>query len=110
MKLYWLLFVALVAHGKMTLFGVRSRAPEGWTQVQTQEPLDDVVLPFIVALKQQNLEALEDIYWDRTDPGTHKRIPKIQNEPVVVFFECFQFLLTPTQLAELAESSRPLTL
>lgn len=70
-----LFFIALV-QGKLVLLGNREKAPEGWTQLQqAQSSLSEISLPFIVALKQQNLDLLESIYWERTNPGiTRQRL------------------------------------
>jgi hypothetical protein len=61
----WLAIVVSIGHAKV--FGTRERAPEGWARVE--RAFMDVEIPFIIALKQQNLAVLDRLYWDRTNPG-----------------------------------------
>lgn len=62
------LLTSSLVTGKVQL-GSRVRAPEGWSRHEETPELSQVELSFIVALKQQNLDVLDRIYWERTTPG-----------------------------------------
>eukprot|EP01127_Copromyxa_protea_P016095 TRINITY_DN4726_c0_g1_i2.p1 TRINITY_DN4726_c0_g1~~TRINITY_DN4726_c0_g1_i2.p1 ORF type:complete len:563 (-),score=125.11 TRINITY_DN4726_c0_g1_i2:77-1765(-) len=51
-------------------YGERSIAPEGWARLNEVEVDPHHELSFIIALKQQNLDTLDAIYWDRVNPDS----------------------------------------
>ncbi len=62
--------VALASAGRVTLEG-RAVTPAEWVKV-ARAP-QDTRIPFVVALKQQNLAELDARFWAASTPGTYVR-------------------------------------